>query len=71
MKRSKAYKWQRRRREERLRRKRVDGLRAEIARTHFVIARLDPQGDHKAISVARKRLSTLQQRLRYINIDGV
>jgi hypothetical protein len=63
------YKWQRQRQERAARLKRVEKLRSEIARTNWLIGRLDPQEEHKQIKRLRTQLRTLEQRARYINIE--
>ena len=63
------YKWQRQRKEMEARRERVKRLRAEVARTHWMIGRMDEQGHHKEIKRMTARIRTLEQQIRYICID--
>jgi hypothetical protein len=65
------YKWQRQRQERAARLKRVEQIRKEIARTNWLIGRLDPQKEHVQIRRLRAQLRTLEQRARYINVDEV
>jgi hypothetical protein len=65
------YKWQRQRQERAARLKRVEQIRKEIARTNWLIGRLDPQTEHATIRRLRTQLRTLEQRARYINVDAI
>ena len=60
-------KWKRRRQRAAERQERIKKLKAEIARTHFSIGRLDPQTEHKQIVALTRTLRNLEQRLRYIS----
>jgi hypothetical protein len=65
------YKWQRQRQERAARLKRVEQIRKEIARTNWLIGRLDPKTEHATIRRLRTQLRTLEQRARYINVDEI
>jgi len=65
-KRKTLYKWQRARKQEAQRRERVKRLKAELQRVHWLIGRLGPQTSHSEVSRLRKRVSTIEQQLRYI-----
>lgn len=65
------YKWQRQRREAEERRERVKRLKEELARTHSLIGRIDPQESHRELLRLRQHLRTLEQRIRYINVEGI
>jgi len=65
------YKWQRQRAEAKARLERVKRLKAEVARCHSLIGRIDPQDSHKEINKLRGRIRTLEQQIRYINCDPV
>lgn len=65
------YKWQRQRLEFQQRRERVKRLRAEVDRLNWQIGRLDPKANHKQVKQYIARIRTLQQQIRYINVDSL
>jgi len=70
-KRQHLYKWQRQRQEFAARKERVKRLRDEVERAHSRIGRLDPESHHKEIKQLTARIRTLEQQIRYINIDHI
>lgn len=63
------YKFQRQRQERAQRLERVKNIKAEIARVQWKIGRLHPQDDHKQVRQLTAQLRTLEQRVRYINVE--
>jgi len=64
-----ARKWARQREEQKRRLERIRKHRAEIARLHSRLGRLNPDGNQNEIRHLTQRIRTLEQMIRYMNAE--